>query len=270
MQTFELLKFVVNVCEKYGFVYWLDYGSLLGAIRHEGFVPWDDEADISMPREDYEKFLKIIDDEIDSYPQFKGNVEHRRGVGKLRRVNFSGIPSPGSQFVQRSPLANVDVHPMDYYKTSPDNENELLKEFDKLEFKKHNKNIRNKVQSGEYDDFTKAALIEGEAVNITFEKTNFIGSPIDGALRTPILTSEIFPLKKATFEGVEFNIPNNPVKYLNNHYGGDVRKMPPVSRNHHRVDLIRKRIAFEDLDDAFADSISAVREANENFNFNKD
>lgn len=91
-QTCELLNFVVNVCEKYNFTYWLDYGTLVGAVRHGGFVPWDDEADIAMPREDYEVFVQIIENEVANYPQLD-NVELRMGVGPLRNVTYKGKPS---------------------------------------------------------------------------------------------------------------------------------------------------------------------------------
>ena len=52
----ELLKEISSVCEKAGVRFYLGYGSLLGAVRHNGFIPWDDDIDILIPRPDYERF----------------------------------------------------------------------------------------------------------------------------------------------------------------------------------------------------------------------
>lgn len=54
-----ILLDISRVCQQYGLRFYLAEGSLIGAIRHKGFIPWDDDVDIAMPREDYEKFLKV-------------------------------------------------------------------------------------------------------------------------------------------------------------------------------------------------------------------
>lgn len=53
----ELLKVFVGLCEKHGLKYYLVCGSALGAVKYKGFIPWDDDIDVGMPREDYERFL---------------------------------------------------------------------------------------------------------------------------------------------------------------------------------------------------------------------
>ncbi|WP_313187781.1 LicD family protein [Sphingobacterium siyangense] len=56
----RILKIIDIICKENDIGYWLDYGTLLGAIRHRGFIPWDYEADIGMIRTDYDRFVKIV------------------------------------------------------------------------------------------------------------------------------------------------------------------------------------------------------------------
>ena len=59
----EILVKFISICEKYDLQYFVVFGTLLGAIRHNGFIPWDDDIDVSMPRKDYERFLSIAEKE---------------------------------------------------------------------------------------------------------------------------------------------------------------------------------------------------------------
>ena len=60
--SLEILHTVATICEEQNFRYSLIYGTLIGAIRHHGYIPWDDDVDIWMPRPDYEKFVKYCID----------------------------------------------------------------------------------------------------------------------------------------------------------------------------------------------------------------
>ena len=55
----EILQEIIRVCEEYKLQYWVAYGTLIGTLRHNGFIPWDDDIDIGMMREDYEKFIEV-------------------------------------------------------------------------------------------------------------------------------------------------------------------------------------------------------------------
>lgn len=69
--SLSILKTIATICEDQNFRYFLTYGTLLGAIRHKGFIPWDDDVDIMMPRPDYDRFIDYFLQHLNEYPNLR-------------------------------------------------------------------------------------------------------------------------------------------------------------------------------------------------------
>lgn len=102
----KILKEIDRICRKYGIRYGLDSGTLIGAVRHQGFIPWDDDADVSFTRENYEKFARVAGEELP------------RGMKLLKPNQLRG----GEAFYDFTPRiiylnsrTNQDSPEMDYY-----------------------------------------------------------------------------------------------------------------------------------------------------------
>lgn len=93
LKMLDMLTFVDYVCSDNGIEYWLDSGTLLGAVRHGGFIPWDDDTDICMTRDNFEKFKSAIALYKDT-PYFIQSNETDRDYfpawAKIRDNSFSG------------------------------------------------------------------------------------------------------------------------------------------------------------------------------------
>ncbi len=89
----EILEEVERICNKHNIRYFADFGTLLGAVRHKGFIPWDDDLDLSMLPEDYERFVKIAPKEIRP-PFFCQSIETEKGFTpwhiKIRKSDTTG------------------------------------------------------------------------------------------------------------------------------------------------------------------------------------
>lgn len=125
----EVLKEVDKLCQKYDITYFAEWGTLLGAIRHGGFIPWDDDLDISMKRADYEKFLQVSHElpagfEVQNlrnkndFDKFLANV-----IGKSR-ICFE--PEHLEKFHGFPYIAGLDIFVLDY--VSKDEEKEKLRD----------------------------------------------------------------------------------------------------------------------------------------------
>jgi lipopolysaccharide cholinephosphotransferase len=95
MLQLDLLKQLSLICEKYNLRYFASNGTLLGAVRHNGFVPWDDDMDIAMPREDYNRLSEIAPNAL-LYPYFFQNgltdMKYYRNYARLRNSETTAIP----------------------------------------------------------------------------------------------------------------------------------------------------------------------------------
>lgn len=113
----DMLLEVKRICNKHGIKYSLIGGSLLGAIRHKGYIPWDDDADIAMLRKDYEKFRVICEKELDQdkyYFQDDRNTEgYRWGYGKLRRKDTLFLRE-NQKHLNFGQEIFIDIFPLDY------------------------------------------------------------------------------------------------------------------------------------------------------------
>ena len=115
--TLEVLDAVRNVCNRHGIRYYADWGTMLGAVRHGGFIPWDDDLDICMLRKDYLKFLRVAEKELPKgYAVLNMYTEAEYTNLLTRIVNRKDLPSydelkdsHGFPFI-----AGIDVFPLDY------------------------------------------------------------------------------------------------------------------------------------------------------------
>lgn len=111
----EMLIEFDKVCRNNNIDYVLFGGSLLGAVRHKGYIPWDDDADIGMLRDDYNKFKEHINEmnpEICYFQDHETDPEYRWGYGKLRRTGTKYI-RVGQEHLKCKTGIFVDVFPMD-------------------------------------------------------------------------------------------------------------------------------------------------------------
>lgn len=112
---FEILKFIKSSCEKLNIHYYLAYGTLIGAIRHNGFIPWDDDIDIHMKREDYVVFLEYMKKNPHPYYKLISYETDENFTAPLPKVidsRFELIQDYG--FVEKVPLGPyVDIFILD-------------------------------------------------------------------------------------------------------------------------------------------------------------
>lgn len=117
----EIVKAVVKICNENGLTYYMSGGTLLGAVRHKGFIPWDDDIDLAMPRDDYEKFLLIAPDKLPSNLQivnYRTDPKYQYYITRVRDLNTKVEEIRiGNDYKYTN--ASIDIFPLD---GTPNNE----------------------------------------------------------------------------------------------------------------------------------------------------
>lgn len=116
MIQLEMLVEVDRICKKCGIKYNIIAGTLLGAVRHGGYIPWDDDADVALLRPDYEKFRQVVKTELDTsrfyFQDHRRTNGYRWGYGKLRRKNTLFL----REYQEHMPYKQgifIDIFPLD-------------------------------------------------------------------------------------------------------------------------------------------------------------
>ncbi|MTB65138.1 LicD family protein [Streptococcus sp. zg-86] len=253
-----IVKKVIAIFEKYELSYFMLGGTMLGAIRHSGFIPWDDDIDLGMPREDYERFLKIAEQELPEHLQivhYKNTPSYQYYITRVQDTNVKVVEERiGNE--SKFTFASIDIFPIDgtpnnsllrkiyyfrvlmhrvfmslHYKDSIDRhrkrglvERIFLWGMEKIPFEKI------------IDPYKEKEKIDRLLSRQKIEDSKYIGN-IMGAYRT----REIVPKEwygqgtKYTFEDIELIGFDRYHEYLTFTYG-DYMKLPPVeSRKTHYI-----------------------------------
>ena len=255
---FNIYKDVAALCDKHGLTYMMSGGTCLGAIRHQGFIPWDDDLDIMMPRKDYDHLISLLEkgnlgDKYEfTYPNAKtdANIVFLKIFRKnSKAVELSNINTPFPKGIYIDVFA-LDAVPKSkamqkikgfvanaiqfvsiarLYSQYPSNQ---LKEYANLD-SELKKRYKLKTLLGKLTAFAPhAKWIYWFDKFVASSKT---GNPWGIPTGRKYYNGEIFdssvfvPVKKAIFEGMEVNVPNDTHRYLSNLYR-DYMKLPPVEK----------------------------------------
>lgn len=218
LANLALLKELVYVCEKNNFKYILDAGTLLGAVRHSRFIPWDDDIDILMFREDYEKIVSA----------FKNTTRNSDIYAEYHRDKDTN-----SQYFikikhKKCPFLGVDIFPLDSYGKHLSLKEQLIATNKICKILKH---LKKEIDPNISNKETKTILTKTMKEKILLSSANENGDFVYGVdfahkLKNWFLDRDIvLPLRKIQFEDSKYTTVNKPKEFLKNIYG-DYMKYP--------------------------------------------
>lgn len=268
MKKLELtmLKDVAAFCDKNGIRYYLCGGTLLGAIRHKGFIPWDDDIDIMMPRPDYLKFVKLYNGANKNYivKSIENDDQYWRTFAKVFDLR-TFLKEDTIRLPKKDNGVFIDIFPVDGLPDSALRQKILFKEQEFLNFLYHG-SAWNYTKSFKYaDSKDKFANIKGKirtllkyiaitflhplptiwliklinrnAMRFKYSEAQMVAAIVDchyGGERERMPRKLFEDQQKVSFENIEFWCSRAWKIYLKNMYG-NYMELPPVDRRvtHH-------------------------------------
>lgn len=222
----EMLIYFDGICRKNNLQYWLDFGTLLGAVRHGGFIPWDDDLDIAMLRKDAEKLYEILKkDNNDNFVlQCHSTDPHYYLLwNKIRDLKSANVAHSYVQNRLKFKGLQIDIFIMDY------NVNDRLKSYSWYLYcwlvdRPLNdncgiwKNMRCTVNISYF--FIKRFILPVlRRISKIFSHNNYLSYSYGIPYCNKFELTDIFPLKEICFEGHMFFVPYLEDKYLKELYG---------------------------------------------------
>ena len=254
--SLEVLKKIKEICEKENIKYFLGYGTLLGAVRHQGFIPWDDDIDIMMPREDYEKFIEycIQNKEDLGYFSLKHYRTCKEYIYPIARfcdtryiIEYSNAKDYGlGLFVDIYPLDGIDLNDTKYLRNLKIQQFLIILAGNK-NYVKASSAIKNILKYplfhiAQYLDIHKLLQkIDKFSQKYNFNNCEYAECVVWGIKYYKILQKEYLNLKLEKFEDGYFYIPENYDIFLREYYG-NYMELPPLEkqRPHHLYKVYKK------------------------------
>ena len=231
MKMLDILLHVDRVCKEHNINYWLSSGTLLGAVRHGGFIPWDDDLDIEMLREDFLKFEKCFKETDDYVLQTpKNDLLYVGPYAKVRdKHSILTEHCDGEQYKYKGVF--VDIFPMEHtHKFMSFITYALVWLLQKLSIKC----MRNRL-AGKVFNTLKIICIGVfsllRPIMKIFPGKQFCYTYGTWCYRENRCEKEIFPLGKVLFEGYEFSAPGDIDGYLRRLYG-EYMNIPDIKETH--------------------------------------